>query len=839
MVEDRISLLDELKGGTFEASLLTTYNATLTFYEEVVLRRLLAAGSRHNVVLMDAAQCALSWTSPSLRPRQAGASYVLVPMVAPGAFHPKMCFLAGKKRSLLFLGSHNLTISGFGLNREVTSRVEIKPNSEPSRKLILRHAWSLVSEWVRTQEGSLAPEVRASILRVGDLLPQDTQGDSLVDDARLIGQSSTGPTLLEQLVRAISTAPRRVALTGAFFDQHHAFLKALEECWPGADFRVIIEPTTVKLGKRLEDVRSRFVDASSLWPPKGYLHAKAMLLDFGDSMTLVAGSANPSRPAWLGGDRSNFEAMLVRPRVDAAESGLVRDLMAAFTAPVMEESELRAIPITAQEGESDTEVVATPIRMSLLKAGETGVTIPATESKGLTRAIAYVEDMALPCEVALTRSQTGDALVELGQTASSTRWLELQGRGERALRVIIHHDAMLRASLERSSKVLVREALANLDFSGADVESLIGIIEKAIFDDDVVVAASGHVSNGMGSHRASDPAVRPSSLASHVDETPSARRRKHQLLQGGSLIEVLDALLHRLGKGLHSAKEGGERVTEEENITNEEELPEPVDPQPLTERAVDLVKRRLKEVVRRMIKQLGAAAGEARPKDRNRKASVALAQLVAVLSLVREFRRLRHLPHWRPLHGFIDEETRRELLEKSMSLVFGRANGIARSVLIDGDEPTELGQTRALLAWLAWDLGDQLKGPIDSMMAPEMRLKRVATYSYLFEHFPAIAEDDVDAQSLRASVKMTTKPTADEGARAERWLNYHLHMGEEIATSPDQTFEDRPDLAAGDLMRVPRSQPAQLRVVAEVTSQLVKLTELDSYRSFRRFADQQ
>ncbi|KAL5866434.1 hypothetical protein ACKVWM_011666 [Pyricularia oryzae] len=69
---DDISLLAALKGAKFEASLVTTFNATLPFYEEVVLRRLQAADSRHNVVLMDAVQCARSWATPSLRPRLAG-----------------------------------------------------------------------------------------------------------------------------------------------------------------------------------------------------------------------------------------------------------------------------------------------------------------------------------------------------------------------------------------------------------------------------------------------------------------------------------------------------------------------------------------------------------------------------------------------------------------------------------------------------------------------------------------------------------------------------------------------------------------------------------------------
>ena len=154
---DDISLLAALKGAKFEASLVTTFNATLPFYEEVVLRRLQAADSRHNVVLMDAVQCARSWATPSLRPRLAGSAYALIPMAAPGAFHPKICLLASKKRCVLFIGSHNLTLSGFGFNREVTTHIDVRPDSAPAHKLVLSHVWSLVREWLRTQEGALAP----------------------------------------------------------------------------------------------------------------------------------------------------------------------------------------------------------------------------------------------------------------------------------------------------------------------------------------------------------------------------------------------------------------------------------------------------------------------------------------------------------------------------------------------------------------------------------------------------------------------------------------------------------------------------------------------------------
>lgn len=124
-MSDEVSLLEVIKRGGYEASLITTFNATLPFYEEVLLRKLVAAGCRHNVVLMDRGQCAASWESQATRPRLAGHAYTLLPIGVSGAFHPKVCLLLGAKKASILVGSHNLTLSGLGFNREITNWIEV------------------------------------------------------------------------------------------------------------------------------------------------------------------------------------------------------------------------------------------------------------------------------------------------------------------------------------------------------------------------------------------------------------------------------------------------------------------------------------------------------------------------------------------------------------------------------------------------------------------------------------------------------------------------------------------------------------------------------------------
>lgn len=490
-VNEDISLLAALKDGKFEASLITTFNATLPFYEEVVLRRLRASGSTDNVVLMDSVQCARSWATPSLRPRMAGSLYTLIPVVAPGAFHPKICLLAGRKRCVLFVGSHNVTLSGFGFNREVTTIVDVRPDGEPSHRLVLSHAWSLIREWLRTQEDLLAPCVLEAARRIGKLIPAADHTKSSSTDIRLLGQSSDGPGLLDQLGQAIPVAPKRVVVTGAFFDTRHAFLKALEALWPGAGVKVVIDPATVQLGARPSGLRSQFVDARSLWPDNAdrYLHAKALLLDFGGSHTLVAGSANPSGPAWLSGGRHNFEAMLVRPDIALGSSSFASDLAQAFRARAMDEAELRAIPITRRDDENDSSEPGVPVRVAALPAGATIIAIPARDGLGFYEFVMYLEDGTQTNPTPIGRTAGDDAVIDLGSLAPVVRWLELSGRGGKRLRVILHHDELLGRSGTPSNRSALRDALAGLDLSGVNIQALVADIEKAIFDDSEQVIA--------------------------------------------------------------------------------------------------------------------------------------------------------------------------------------------------------------------------------------------------------------------------------------------------------------------------------------------------------------
>ena len=93
------SLLDHVAETGFRASVMTTYSCYFPFYEEVFLRRLMAAGCTHNVLMVDATRCAEAFAIEELRPHRAGRDYTLIPVKVGGAFHPKLFLRFGSRRA--------------------------------------------------------------------------------------------------------------------------------------------------------------------------------------------------------------------------------------------------------------------------------------------------------------------------------------------------------------------------------------------------------------------------------------------------------------------------------------------------------------------------------------------------------------------------------------------------------------------------------------------------------------------------------------------------------------------------------------------------------------------
>jgi phosphatidylserine/phosphatidylglycerophosphate/cardiolipin synthase-like enzyme len=72
-------------------------------------------------------------------------------MRAPGSFHPKIILLAGEKKGLVLVGSHNMTISGISVNREITTHFDVRTTDSDNSLALACDVWSFIEEWVEHQ----------------------------------------------------------------------------------------------------------------------------------------------------------------------------------------------------------------------------------------------------------------------------------------------------------------------------------------------------------------------------------------------------------------------------------------------------------------------------------------------------------------------------------------------------------------------------------------------------------------------------------------------------------------------------------------------------------------
>jgi hypothetical protein len=322
-------------------------------------------------------------------------------------------------------------------------------------------------------------------------------------------------------------------------------------------------------------------------------------------------------------------------------------------------------------------------------------------------------------------------------------------------------------------------------------------------------------------------------LGVHVADLPK-QRKKHRLLKSGDLAYLLDVLIRRLGLDPdidHKNKDNHGR-SEEELVGQDDETPPdaPQTSQSLNDNQIaEIVASKARTLVRRMIGQLKLASND------NNKAEIAIVQLVAVIALLRELRRLRLAPRWRLRQSFVNEVDCRALLDGAMAWLFGR-NSMTLSQLVNAaDEPLEeVSYLKSLLLWLAWDLGEELTDRISPLMDADELLGCVRSNAILFELFPSTATDSDELAELERSIRMTVMPTGEEAAKAAAWVTRHLKVGIHVLESAENAANSDVPLRVGELVSVPGANPRRRRVITSVIGNEFSIWEFDGLRSFMR-----
>jgi len=812
---EQLSLYHEVRARGYEASIVATYNLSFHFYESVVLRQLQASGCRYNLLLADATQCARELTSSHSRPRFCGSDYALLAVRSPGAFHPKFILLLGRRRSRLIVGSHNVTLAGFGINREITTAFDVHPTG-PSAAAA-QEVWHFVRAWMSKSSNRL----QELIVATERMAPWLAGTDGEAAHPRLFCSLPSGPSLWERVKPMLGQSVQRILIVSPYFDSKLAFIRTLERELNPKECVLAIHPrfTEMPADARSLTSRSRFVDVTQLgngWAENRF-HAKVYRFEMtGGGSVMVSGSANASEPAWLTGpEKRNAEIVVVNQdgEQDWERLGLAR----LSELPEVDQNGWESIQLRAEnvEQQSDTcygiPFVATTTSTGFL----TDSSFTEGLSVGSTRVFAGEE-----CVASLEKLETnGDESLCLcsDQSAreSATHIEAVLSNGRRRVALVHHLDALLDRAAGNLRQAF-RRALVGLEEDPDQLTELIRVVEKAIFDEPIQLEDTSQDAPGVRvrERTKSEAVAEPKSLMISAKDTVRARRRR-SLSASSDLALIIDALIYRLGRGLRQEVDTLSSVRSPEDTFCEEDEPPPkVDGHALAK----LCRRKVSRLFRRMTAQLELAA------KRGEDATTPLIQLAAVLGVVKHLRVRQSSFEWLPFgEEMIDSDHKWEFFKKVVRLLYAPSCRLAAIALAEHGQQQfdELTVIRALLAWLALDSGLDTRDSIaHTFNEPELVREKLIRVAYFL---PVMTDCSSDGFAAGVLADVTSEQQGDV-VRAE----YHLRWGQQLATKLGNYRPFESNVALGDIAFPLRVKEALPSVVVDVQPSKAGLLDLDT-----------
>ena len=317
------------RDGEFPIAVFLTYSFDPLFFERIPWGDLRIGGSRRIIVAADAGQVAEAMRKCAGQVVHLGRNYALAETVLTNTFHPKLIARLSSKGGRVWVGSGNLTYTGWGGNSELATSWSIGPGEED------KGAWldgllDVVAGSVRST--TFADQVRA--IR-GEAAWLTSRPASPSPAPVLVGHR--GAPLAPQV--AARWRGRRFTevkiLTGST-DEGGAFLSWAQQKFGVERATICVTPeyasfTAVALGKL--GVKVGIIPAGS----NKAMHAKFYWFSGPDGPACLVGSANCSAAAWLAdGAGANVELMAVYDRPRAKDFGAVLSKFDAKVIPPKE-----------------------------------------------------------------------------------------------------------------------------------------------------------------------------------------------------------------------------------------------------------------------------------------------------------------------------------------------------------------------------------------------------------------------------------------------------------------------------------------------------------------------
>ena len=415
-----------------------------------------------------------------------------------------------------------------------------------------------------------------------------------------------------------------------------------------------------------------------------------------------------------------------------------------------------------------------------------------------------------------------EASEEVRNGAHTLRGLGLEGRH---FLVLVHRPDEIDKNLGGDRRRELRRALGALEEDPAQIDMLLKLTEKVIFDSDGIVRTElTSLSQKVRTSGDETPDRGPESLA--VDAVGRRSGRKNKRLASGDVLVLLDALIHKLGKGLPTPAAPRSPVAEVLPTTDDDQGDdEPLRQDPDYTILAKACRGKVGRLIRRMERQFEIA--------RNAAATPAVVQLAAVLSVVYSLRRIEQREEWRLKRlRLVDSDDERRLLEVGgLALGWASSSLGPRAITENHGEPfEELSVATGLLMWLAWEIEIDAKVFLEDIDSVDLGNRDNPWY--VIQGFASVAAHlalDVEARDiLTDAVSQTGKRDIDGSS----WVTRHLGLADRLAAikkCPEYIEKSERVPCAGDLVVLGPQKDPRIRVVLEVipSRESDKLTVLD------------
>jgi len=292
----RVSIPDELSGD-FTGVIIGTFGASLEFAEAHLFGQF-AKSTVNRIILADERQLSgFLAEKPNLR--RLNRAYVASSVHSPHAHHPKYILLAGPDKGRLFVGSGNLSMSGYAGPGECFTvhewdRDDPEADAAPFGAVRELIDGVIANGWL---DRVVADRV-TDIFAAARWIPTGGgQGCSVVHNLQR--------PMLDQLIERIGEADvRQVVAAAPFHDKSAYAIRELLRALSPQSFQLLVQARRTRLdvgalAQALENCpHSEILEASAPAPyPNTLLHAKFILVRTSNFDILLQGSANLSRVA--------------------------------------------------------------------------------------------------------------------------------------------------------------------------------------------------------------------------------------------------------------------------------------------------------------------------------------------------------------------------------------------------------------------------------------------------------------------------------------------------------------------------------------------------------------